>query len=78
MRNLNEHFNEDFRRSLINSQANPAVLISFIEDVINYERVTMQANLVLGNELAYLQSENKITHAEILLSLIRVHRLPRC
>lgn len=68
-------FNEEFRKDLLQSKLNYSVLIPFIEDLINYELASLDANRILNNELACLKSENKITHAEILLSLLRINSL---
>jgi len=53
------------------SKINPAALIPIVEDIINMEHTNLQANKRLHNEEARLANEYRITHAEILLSLLR-------
>lgn len=51
----------------------PAGVIHVIEEGIKVEKVLLEANKILDNEVAVLILEHRITEAEILLSLLRLH-----
>lgn len=55
------------------SNFNPASLIPVLEEVINIEKTTREANKLIHDEIAYLSAEYRITQAEILLCLLRRH-----
>lgn len=59
---------------LINGKKlNVNVVIAFLEESIRMEESTLQANRLLNDFDRYLESEDRITQAEILLSLLRRH-----
>lgn len=59
--------------SIAVANVNPSVMISMMEDMINMEKVNIETNKLLNNTMAVLQSEYKISHAVMMLSLLRMH-----
>jgi hypothetical protein len=55
----------------IASRIDYSVLIPVIEDLITMEYTNSEANKLLHNIDGYLANQYRITHAEILLSLLR-------
>jgi hypothetical protein len=51
---------------------NPLLVIPVIEEGIKMEKLNLEANKLLGNELTSLEIEKRITEAQILLSVLRM------
>lgn len=56
------------------SKLNLQVLIPFIEEAIDLEKTNLEANKVLHNDAAWIENEQRVTSAEVLLSLLRRDR----
>ena len=59
--------------SLSSSNLDFTAAIRFIEDSIQMELTSKQANNLLNNEINYLTNDYHISNAKILLSLLRMH-----
>lgn len=54
------------------SQLDPDVLIPLVEGLAAQEKLTLEANKILNNELEYLENDFRLTHIKLLLN--RLHR----
>jgi hypothetical protein len=68
----NEHVDR-LSESLLKSKLDSSVLIPFVEEFICIENNNLEANKLLNNIPAYLSSEYRVSHFQILLCLLRRH-----
>lgn len=60
-------------RILCEKGLNAHAVIPIVEDMIKMEETSKEANKLLRNTGAYMENEYRITHAEMLLCLLRKH-----
>lgn len=53
------------------STLQPFIIESLVKDLLAMEAVNLESNLIVNNELGALANELRISHCEILLSLLR-------
>lgn len=73
MRHIDNINHRVFINSIDSSKLDIYTAINIVEDIIAMEQVNIDANYLLRDEIALLKCEYKISHAEILLSLLRRH-----
>jgi hypothetical protein len=61
----------NIKRLVNEKKLNVNVVVGFIQEAIELEQSTIEVNKHLHNFNDYLESEDKITQAEILMSLLR-------
>ena len=66
-------FNRILVDSINESQLDVSTAINIVEDIIAIEQINLDTNILLKDEIASLRTEYRISHAEILLSLLRRH-----
>lgn len=59
--------------SINSSHLDVPAAITMVEDLIALEQSNLTVSTILKDEIACLRTEYKISHAEILLSLLRRH-----
>lgn len=55
----------------LESMLNPSAVIPMLQNAINMETTTKEANNILDNDIEFLTSDYKISQAQILVSLLR-------
>jgi hypothetical protein len=58
------------------SKINPSRVISVIEQGIRIEKLNLEANKILGNEMEVMDIKHRIADTRILLLLLRRNLLP--
>jgi hypothetical protein len=57
-------------------QIDPDKIIPILESGIEQEKLNLQANEILQNDLTAIESDQRITHCKILLSFLRLLSAP--
>jgi hypothetical protein len=63
------------QQELCNPDANLGAYESIVEDIIAMEKISLQANILLGYSTALLENESRLTRAQSLLFTIRLRIL---
>jgi hypothetical protein len=67
------HNNSDFILTMLRSSFNARPVIPLVEDVINAEKMGIEATSILCDDVGRLKKEYAIANAQILLSILRMH-----
>jgi hypothetical protein len=65
----------DLAKEISDSNASTMALISILEDIIEMETASLEANKIVDNEAGCLANEYRLTHAQLLLRGLRMKSL---